>query len=131
MRLVLSYFAKAFIDKFREATLDPDTGKYLFTTEDFNPEALHLLLNIALARNRQVPWEIDLEARTHLCIITDYYDMEDALITWSKDWIDMLTSTPNQDYLNPDIRRQILWVFALWSLQVTVRDERLRCGPYK
>lgn len=74
---------------FIEALKDPSDGRYHIEAQDWDEEALLILLNIFHVRTRQVPATVSLEMLAKIAVLVDYYELERAEVMErdTRDWI--------------------------------------------
>ncbi|KAF2000571.1 hypothetical protein P154DRAFT_491742 [Amniculicola lignicola CBS 123094] len=76
-------------EEFTEALKDPSDGRYHIQANDWDEEALLILLNIFHIRTRQVPATVSLEMLAKIAVLVDYYELECAEVMErdARDWI--------------------------------------------
>ena len=79
------YFHNIFKHGFREA-IPEDDGKYYFSAEDFQPEALEHVLNLAHSQEKDVPGKPTSVMLAHIAVIIDYYQMDIFLSQCLRRW---------------------------------------------
>ena len=79
------YFHNIFKHGFQEA-IPEDDGKYYFSAEDFHPEALTHVLNLAHMQREDVPDRPTLDLLAHIAVIIDYYQLDIFLAQWLRCW---------------------------------------------
>ncbi|KAH8702859.1 hypothetical protein GQ44DRAFT_631114, partial [Phaeosphaeriaceae sp. PMI808] len=75
--------------EFIEALKDPSDGRYHIQANDWDEEALLILLNVFHVRTRQVPATVSLEMLAKIAVLVDYYELESAEVMErdARDWI--------------------------------------------
>ncbi|RMZ67717.1 Nuclear pore [Pyrenophora seminiperda CCB06] len=75
--------------EFAESLRDPSDGRYHIQANDWDEEALLILLNIFHVRTRRVPATVSLEMLAKIAVLVDYYELENAEVMErdTKDWI--------------------------------------------
>lgn len=74
---------------FTESLKDPSNGRYHIQADDWDEEALLILLNIFHVRTRRVPATVSLEMLAKIAVLVDSYELENAEVMErdTKDWI--------------------------------------------
>ncbi|EMD86664.1 hypothetical protein COCC4DRAFT_143682 [Bipolaris maydis ATCC 48331] len=65
-------------EEFVESLKNPSDGRYHIQANDWDEEALLILLNIFHVRTRQVPATVSLEMLAKIAVLVDYYELENA-----------------------------------------------------
>jgi hypothetical protein len=112
LTLASHYFATALNGPWREAApASTDLSRQIFA-DDWDPEALLILMHIIHGRNRQVPRLIDLELLAKVAVLVDYYKCYEAVELFVELWLQELKGKlplPNQV-----CRELILWLCVSW-----------------
>ncbi|XP_014550188.1 hypothetical protein COCVIDRAFT_116168 [Bipolaris victoriae FI3] len=76
-------------EEFVESSKNASDGRYHIQANDWNEEALLILLNIFHVRTRQVPAAVSLEMLAKIAVLVDYYELENAEVMERdiRDWI--------------------------------------------
>ncbi|RYP61159.1 hypothetical protein DL769_007841 [Monosporascus sp. CRB-8-3] len=85
-------------------------GCHEINTEDWDAEAMFLVLSIIHCRTRSIPRTVTLEMLCKIAILVDYYKLHEALHFFASLWIDNLRSSLPTVY-NRDL---ILWICVSW-----------------
>ncbi|OTA98875.1 hypothetical protein M426DRAFT_100945 [Hypoxylon sp. CI-4A] len=107
--LILSseYFKRTLKGPWKEGTKD---GRYELSADDWDEEALLILMQIIHGHNLKAPKSITLEIFAKIAVLVDYYHCHEALLLWSDIWInDFKESIP--DGCNRDLILFILVAF--------------------
>ena len=92
LRLVSTYFDTIFKKNFTESVPNPEDGKFHIWADEWNPNALGRLLNIAHAQISDIPNCSLLIEVVEMALIVDYYDMHQAPHRYVKDQFSLWTS---------------------------------------
>jgi hypothetical protein len=91
-------------------------GLYHVTTEDWDMEALLILLDVLHHRNRRVPRTISLEMLAQLAVLIDYYKCAEALESFTERWVEHLkVISPIPSHVCRDL---MLWMCIAWVLRL-------------
>jgi hypothetical protein len=91
-------------------------GLYHVNAEDWDAEALLVLLDVLHHRNRRVPHTVSLEMLTKLVVLVDYYECPEALESFTGRWTEHLkTSSPVPSHFCRDL---VLWMCVAWVLEL-------------
>lgn len=96
----------------REATPNPEDGRFYIGASDWDENALLILLNVFHLRKRRIPREVSLEMLAKIAVLVDYYELEkvEAMEDHINDWADSVRQTHTVPRLyNRDL---ILWIFV-------------------
>jgi hypothetical protein len=103
-------------ENWKEGVRNEHDGLYYIYTEDWDMEALLLLLGILHHRNRQVPRTVSLEMLAKIVVLIDYYDCAEALETFTERWVEHLKVTsPVPSHFCRDL---MLWMCIAWVLRL-------------
>ncbi|KAI5868239.1 hypothetical protein GGS23DRAFT_544639 [Durotheca rogersii] len=83
-------------------------GYLHISVEDWDTEALLIVLNIVHLRNRKVPCIVTLEMLSKLAVVADYFEFHEAVEPFSNTWIARLHPALPTSY-NRDL---ILWIWV-------------------
>ena len=102
--------------KWKEGIPHEADGRYHILVEDWDAEALLLLMNILHHRNRRVPRSLSLEMLAKVVVLIDYYQCTEATELYTERWVDHLkaASPPPLDLC----RDLILWLCISWVLKL-------------
>lgn len=96
--LVSPYFENIFNGSFREAVVDPITGKFHVSANDWNPAVLMLAVNMVHLKIKNIPNNLRLATLVNLMVLTDYCDMESALTTVAYKYVSRLPAKDRPKY---------------------------------
>jgi hypothetical protein len=102
--------------KWTEGVPDSNDGRYHISAEDWDVEALLLLLNVLHHRNRQVPRSLSLEMLAKIAVLIDYYDCAEAVELCIERWIEHIRKT--SPVPSGFCRDLILWMCIAWVLRM-------------
>ncbi|KAJ4290871.1 hypothetical protein N0V90_010067 [Kalmusia sp. IMI 367209] len=103
-------------EKWKEGVRDDNDGLYHIQTEEWDTEALLLLLRVIHHRNRQVPRSIPLEMLAKIAVLIDYYQCAEALELHTEGWIGYLkVFSPIPSHF---CRDAILWMCIAWVFRL-------------
>ncbi|KAF2488623.1 hypothetical protein BU16DRAFT_532128 [Lophium mytilinum] len=91
-------------------------GHYYILVQDWDKEALLILLNVVHLRHRNVPRAVSLEMLAKLATLIDYYDCAEAAEGWTERWIDHLKTT--SPIPSTHCRDLMLWMCIAWVLRL-------------
>ncbi|PVH96337.1 hypothetical protein DM02DRAFT_674890 [Periconia macrospinosa] len=91
-------------------------GLYYISAEDWDTEALLILLNVLHHRNRQVPRSVSLEMLAKITVLIDYYDCAEAVELCTERWVEELTMT--SPIPSSFCRDLMLWMCIAWVLRL-------------
>jgi hypothetical protein len=103
-------------EKWKEGEPDKDDGLYHVPAEDWDIEALLLLLNVLHHRNRHVPRSLSLEMLAKIAVLIDYYDCAEAVELCTERWIEHLRKT--SPVPSGFCRDLMLWMCIAWVLRM-------------
>ncbi|KAI0180234.1 hypothetical protein GGR52DRAFT_234124 [Hypoxylon sp. FL1284] len=89
-----------------EQTKESD-GYVHLPLEDWDTEALLIIMNIIHLRNRLVPSHVSIDMLAKLAVIVDYFEFHEAVEVFSKSWMEHLRSSIPISYC----RDLILWIW--------------------
>lgn len=117
--LVSSHHLKSASSVFRAALTGPwvestrtKDGRHQIPAEDWDVEALLVVLNIVHGRNNRVPKTVTLEL-CKISVLVDYYHLSEAVRFSKRFWIDGLRASVPKTYG----RELILWLCVSWVFQ--------------
>jgi hypothetical protein len=102
--------------KWKEGLPDEKDGLYHISAENWDKEALLILLNALHHQNRQVPRSISLEMLAKIAVLTDYYDCAEAIELWTEKWVEYLKKT--SPIPSENCRELLLWMCIAWALRL-------------
>ena len=102
--------------KWKEGVPNEEDGLFHINVDDWDGEAILLLLNVIHHRNRQVPRTISLEMLAKIAVLIDYYDCGEAVELCTERWVEdlKLTSPVPSEYC----RDLMLWMCVAWVLKL-------------
>ncbi|KAF2790571.1 hypothetical protein K505DRAFT_282387 [Melanomma pulvis-pyrius CBS 109.77] len=103
-------------EKWTEGVPDENDGLYHISAEDWDTEALLLLLNVLHLRNRQVPRSVSLEMLAKIAVLIDYYECAEAVELCSEAWVKHLRAT--SPIPSEFCRDLVLWMCIAWVLRL-------------
>lgn len=91
-------------------------GLYHLTTEDWDADALLILLNVLHHRNYQVPRAITLGMLARIAVLVDYYHCAEAVDMFPRVWI----NETKKIFPVPSTydRNLVLWLFVAWFFKL-------------
>jgi hypothetical protein len=102
--------------QWKEGVRNEVDGLYHITAEDWDVEALLILLDVLHHRNRQIPRTISLELLAKLAVLIDYYECAEALELFTEKWVEHLkASSPVPWHFCRDL---LLWMCIAWVLRL-------------
>ncbi|KAI0147303.1 hypothetical protein GGR57DRAFT_477009 [Xylariaceae sp. FL1272] len=109
LRLASPYFMKALSGTWKEASIGPDGLRHLHA-EDWDKEALLILMRIIHGRNRPVPRVMDLERLAKIAVLVDYYKCYEVVEPFAEIWRQAVEVS-----LPVDVGRElVLYLFTSW-----------------
>lgn len=106
--LASAYFKRMFGNDWKE-TCSVD-GRFEIFTENWDSDALLILMNIIHGHTRNVKRTISLEMLTKLAVLVDYYQCAEVVEIFSEIWINQLNTNLPATYS----RDLILWLCISW-----------------
>ncbi|KAK3208892.1 hypothetical protein GRF29_69g21024 [Pseudopithomyces chartarum] len=100
----------------KEGVPDKIDGLYHISAEDWDADALLILLNVVHHRNRQVPRSVSLEMLAKITVLIDYYDCAEAVELCTERWVDQLKRT--SPVPSRFCRNLMLWMCIAWVLKL-------------
>lgn len=102
--------------QWKEGIPNEEDGLFHVTTEEWDIQALLLLLNVLHHRNRQVPRKVSLETLAKVAVLVDYYECAEALELYTEIWIaDLKVNSP----IPLDFCRDLLlWMCIAWVFKL-------------
>jgi hypothetical protein len=115
--------------KWMEGVPDENDRRYHIYAEDWDKEALLLLLNVLHHRNRKVPRSLSLEMLAKIAVLIDYYDCAEAVELCTERWIDHIRKTsPVPSVFCRDL---MLWMCIAWVLRMPDEFTRTTVVAFK
>jgi len=108
LRIVSPYFEKMFKRNYDEIVPNSEDGLYHVRAQQWNPDALAIMLNIAHLQFAAIPKEMSVRLFVALFLVADYYQMEDALRLFTKEWQEELQEQPMPTLYSEE---SMLWMF--------------------
>lgn len=103
-------------ENWKEGKRNDDDGLYHVFAEDWDSEALLVLLDVLHHRNRRVPRTVSLGMLAKLAVLIDYYSCAEALESFTERWVKHLKETsPIPSCVCRDL---LLWMCIAWVLQL-------------
>ncbi|KAI1383756.1 uncharacterized protein F4822DRAFT_49870 [Hypoxylon trugodes] len=109
------YFKHTLTGPWKENALVASDGYRSVETEDWDLNALLILMRIIHCRNREVPRTVSLEMLAKIAVLVDYYQCHEAVEVWSDLYIDKL-----KDSIPTTLNRNLI----LWILISLVFDKK-------
>lgn len=111
LTLASEYFRKMMANDWKETT--PAEGySFVVTAEEWDQEALLILMNIIHGRTAKVPLTISLEMLAKVSVLVDYYKCHEAVEFFAKTWISNLPKPLPSYGKELVLRLCISWVFS-------------------
>lgn len=107
--LASPYFRKMLRGEWQEATPQPGHEHHI-EAEDWDVEALLLLMRVIHGRNLAVPEYIGLEMLAKVAVLVDYYKCYESVDILRRFWIAALRPSMPSTYG----RDLVLWLFIAW-----------------
>ncbi|KAF6801248.1 hypothetical protein CSOJ01_11898 [Colletotrichum sojae] len=115
LRLGSGYFKRILSREWKESVTRNTEGKRFVEAEDFDAEALLMVMRMIHNLDHSVPQKVDLEMMAKIAVIVDYYDCHEPVWFIASMWInelkECLPETCNRD-------------LSLWLLISSVFDEK-------
>ncbi|KAI4658727.1 uncharacterized protein J4E79_006485 [Alternaria viburni] len=96
LRIVSSYFDSIFKGGYNETLPNPDDGLYYIKAEDWDAEAMEVIMDIVHVQVKRIPEYVSLELFVKILVLVDYYHMQDAIASHAKLWMEQIV---RQTYL--------------------------------
>ncbi|KAI4915273.1 hypothetical protein J4E85_010398 [Alternaria conjuncta] len=118
LRIVSSYFDSIFKGGYNETLPNPDDGLYYIKAEDWDAEAMEVVMNIVHVQVKRIPESVSLELFVKILILVDYYHMQDAIASQAKLW---MSQTIGSDRPTNYSAKAVYWLF----LAIQIEDRTL------
>ncbi|KAH6623460.1 hypothetical protein F5144DRAFT_362195 [Chaetomium tenue] len=103
-------FKAALTGHWKEGTVT-ENGSYEISAEEWDAEAMHMVLSLIHCRTKDTPRTISLDILVKIAVIVDYYQLHETLHFFTTLWIDALRpSVPAVTY-SEDV---MPWIFVSW-----------------
>ncbi|TLS22376.1 uncharacterized protein PpBr36_09923 [Pyricularia pennisetigena] len=89
-----------------------EANRHEIAAEDWDTEAMCILLLVIHGRNQRVPKNVSLELLTNIAILVDYYDCREAMDSAAAIWIKGLDLQPEETS-----RDLVFWLFIAWAFR--------------
>ncbi|KAI0120602.1 hypothetical protein BJ170DRAFT_589098 [Xylariales sp. AK1849] len=89
------------------------TDKVHCTLEDWDPEALLIVLNIIHSRNRNVPHAVSLEILAKIAVVVDYFEFHEAIEPFTSIWMAGLSKCWPETYCRDLVLR--IWISSVFG----------------
>ncbi|ORY59945.1 uncharacterized protein BCR38DRAFT_328295, partial [Pseudomassariella vexata] len=109
LMLASPYFDSMLKGPWQEGTKEPGSD-YSVYAEDWDSDALLILMYILHGRNRNVPRSVRLEMLAKFAVLVDYYKCHEAVELVAEMWISRLEHDLPKEYC----RELVLWLFVSW-----------------
>ena len=111
LALASEYFEKLMVGGWKETTTTAGNQySYTIQTEDFDEEALLIVMNIIHGKTTYLPHMMGLETLAKISLLVDYYRCHGAVQFFSQTWLKSLpTASSSRDQL---LELSISWVSA-------------------
>ncbi|KAI1370165.1 hypothetical protein F4677DRAFT_458078 [Hypoxylon crocopeplum] len=106
--LASKYFEHILRGPWKEGTPAIPDGCRCVDAEDWDEDAMLILMQVIHGRNHQVPRSVTLEMLARIAVLVDYYKCHEAVTIWSDMWINALRRTLPAT-CNRDL---ILWILV-------------------
>ncbi|KXX72829.1 hypothetical protein MMYC01_210671 [Madurella mycetomatis] len=104
-----SFFKAALTGRWKEGSTGPDKCHEI-STEDWDAEALRIVLCLIHNRTREIPRTVTLEMLCKIAVLVDYYEFHEALHFFASLWMDHLQCSFPTTYG----RDLMLWICISW-----------------
>jgi hypothetical protein len=108
--LASSYFRKMLKGNWKESNGLKSQQCFRIEVEDWDPDAMRIIMDIIHGRTRNVPKSIDLEMLAKIAVIVDYYEYFEVVEIFSDIWIKAFKRIVPTAYS----RDTMLWVCISW-----------------
>ena len=85
-------------------------GCYEINAEDWDAEAMRVVLSLVHSRTKAIPRSVTLEMLSKIAVLVDYYELHEAVHFYASLWIDTLRNSLPRVYG----RDLILWICVSW-----------------
>lgn len=86
LALASTYFQRMMANDWKESKAENDYA-YTITADDWNPDALIIMMNILHGQTQEVPKIIDVEKLAKIAVLVDYYGCHKAMNWFAEVWI--------------------------------------------
>ncbi|KAI1100523.1 hypothetical protein F4804DRAFT_318776 [Jackrogersella minutella] len=108
--LASDYFKRILKGPWKEGISAPSDGRRHVDAEDWDEDAMLILMQVIHGRNEKVPRSITLEMLGKIAVLVDYYQCHEAIMIWSDIWTNgydvSLPATCESD------KERILWILV-------------------
>lgn len=112
LTLASPYFNAMFKGNWKEGNALRSDGSVTLFIDNWDPDALSIVMNIIHGRTRQVPREVTIETLGKIAVIVDYYGCSEAVEVFSDMWINKLKdSIPAVSIIDTMVWILVSWVF--------------------
>jgi hypothetical protein len=112
-------------DGWLESNRNVEDRHFRISAEDWDDEALLILMNVFHLRNRDVPRTVSLEMLAKIAVLVDYYDCGEAIELFANVWIaDLRGNVPIPTTYD---RTLVLWIWISWVFK---QDELLKQSTF-
>jgi hypothetical protein len=102
-------------------------GRFFISAEDWDVEALTVVMNVLHSHYRQVPKTVTLKMLAKIGIIADYYKLQEALQPMAMLWIGALKNTMPGTSFDADA---VLWILVSWVFEDETAFKSITQGCY-
>lgn len=103
----------------KEGIPDETDGRYYITIEDWDEDALLILLNVFHLRNRKVPRSLSLIMLAKIAMLVEYYDCAEAVELSTEIWINCLKKDNNEHIPKVPCQDLMLWMYISWVFRLS------------
>ncbi|KAI1139120.1 hypothetical protein F5Y05DRAFT_403713 [Hypoxylon sp. FL0543] len=111
LALASKYFKSLLQGPWKEGTEIHSDGCRHVEAQDWDENAMVILMQVIHGLNRKVPRSVTLEMLAKIAVLVDYYKCHEAVMLWSDIWIDELKKIPLPTEVN---RELILWILVAY-----------------
>ncbi|QKX64033.1 uncharacterized protein TRUGW13939_11206 [Talaromyces rugulosus] len=119
LMLASSVFRKLLTGGWKESVTYSGKNPTEITAEDWDIEALLILLRAIHGQQYQIPQKLTLEMLAKVAVLADYYKCKEAVYVWTTAWIDALEKERPETYS----RDLFLWLWISWFFQLPTQFE--------
>ncbi|CRG92731.1 hypothetical protein PISL3812_09797 [Talaromyces islandicus] len=114
-----SFFRKLLTGLWKENVTNLERSPVEITAEDWDIEALLILLRAIHGQQYQILRKLTLEMLAKVAVLADYYDCKEAVYIWTTTWID----AQEEEVPKTCSRDSFLWLWISWFFQLPARFE--------
>ena len=123
LMLASPWFERALTNEgWSESGRNEEDGRFHIMADDWDADALLIVLNAFHLRNRLMPRTVSLEMLAKIAVLVDYYDCGEAIELWPAMWIKNLKA--HAAIPSSYCRDLVLWLWIAWTFDEAIQFQR-------